>query len=90
VLLVAEVLVEGEMLLFVSGLLVQKGMIPHGSMTLGEGEKMMLSSGALVVTWCSWAAFSWLGWAGGIDTCLGASGLHRFASLLLQQPRFDE
>jgi hypothetical protein len=27
---------------------------------------------------------------GGIGTCLSASGLCRFASLLLQQPRFHE
>jgi len=27
--------------------------------------KMVLSSSALVATWCSWGLFSWLGWAGG-------------------------
>ena len=57
--------VEEEKVLLVSGLLVKKGMIPHGSATLDEEEKMVLSSGALVATWCSWGLFSWLGWAGG-------------------------
>jgi len=90
VLLVAEVLVKGEMVLAVSGLLVKRGMIPHESATLDEEEYMVLSSGALVATWCSWGLFSWLDRAGGIGTCLGASCLSRFASLLLQQPRFHE
>ena len=63
--LLAGVLVEEEKVLLVSRLLVKKGMIPHGSATLDEEEKMVLSSGALVATWCSWGLFSWLGWAGG-------------------------
>ena len=90
VLLMAEVLFEGETVLVVSGLLVEKVMTPHGSAMLDEEEEMVLSSGVLAVTWCFWGLFSWLGWAGGIGTCLGASGLCRFASLLLQQPRFHE
>jgi len=48
VLLVAEV----EMVLVVSESLVKKGMIPHESVTLEEGEKALLSSGVLLVTWC--------------------------------------
>jgi hypothetical protein len=58
VLLVAEVLVEEGMVLSVSGFLVKRGMIPHESVTLDEEEKMVLSSGALVATWCSWGLFS--------------------------------
>ena len=65
VLLMAEVLVEEETVLVVSGLLVKKVMTPHGSVTLDEEEEMVLSSGALAATWCFWDLFSWLGWAGG-------------------------
>jgi len=90
VLLAAGVLVEEEKILPVSGLSVKKVMTPHGSAMLGEEEEMVLSSSALAATWCFWGLFSWFGWAGGIGTCLGASGLHRFASLLLQQPKFHE
>jgi hypothetical protein len=50
VLLVAEVTIEEETVLDVFGFLVKRGMIPHESATLDEGEKMVLSSGALVVT----------------------------------------
>ena len=45
-------LVEEETVLAVSGFLVKRGMIPHVSVTLDEEEKMVLSSGALVATWC--------------------------------------
>ena len=65
VLLVAEVLIEEGTVLAVSGSLIKRGMIPHESVTLDKEEKMVLSSGALVATWCSWDLFSWLGWAGG-------------------------
>jgi len=51
-LLVAEVLIEEGTVLAVSGFLVKKGRIPHESATLDEKEKVVLSSGALVVTWC--------------------------------------
>ena len=58
--LVAEVLlvVEVEIVLAESGLLVKKGMILHELVTLGEEEKVLLSSDALLVTWCSWGLFS--------------------------------
>jgi len=52
VLIVAEVLVEGEMVPVVSGFLVKKVMTPHGSAMLDEEEERVLSSGALVATWC--------------------------------------
>jgi uncharacterized membrane protein YccC len=65
VLVVAEMLVEEETVLAVSGFLEKKVMIPHESATLDEEEKMVLFSGALVATWCSWGLFSWLGWARG-------------------------
>jgi len=53
--LVAEVLlvVEVAMVLAESGLLVKKGTIPHESVTLDVEEKALLSSNALLVTWCS-------------------------------------
>jgi len=54
VLLVAEVLVEEEMVLAVSGFLVKRGTIPHESVTLDEEEKMVLSSDAFAVIWYSW------------------------------------
>ena len=54
VLLVAEV----ETVLAVSELLVKKGTIPHESVTLEEEEEALLSSGVLLVTWCSWGLFS--------------------------------
>ena len=49
-LLVAEVLVEGETVLAMSGLLVKRGMIPHESTMLDEEEEMVLSSSALATT----------------------------------------
>jgi len=58
VFLVAEVLVEEEMVLAVSGFLVKRGTIPHESVTLDEEEKAVLSSSVLVATWCSWGLFS--------------------------------
>jgi len=42
--------VEVEMVLAVSGLLVKKGTIPHESATLEEERKVVLSSGVLLVT----------------------------------------
>jgi len=51
---------EVEMVLVVSKILVKKGMIPHESVTLEEGEEVMLSSDAWLVTWYSWDPFSWL------------------------------
>jgi len=62
VLLVAEVLVEEGTVLAVFGFLVKKVMILHESVTLAEEEEMVLSSGALAATWCSWGLFSWLDW----------------------------
>ena len=54
-LLEAEVLpmVEVKMVLVVSGLLVKKRTIPRESVTLEEERKVVLSSGVLLVTWCS-------------------------------------
>jgi len=50
VLLVAEVLVEGEMVLAASRFLVRRGTIPHELATLDEEEKAVLSSSVLVAT----------------------------------------
>ena len=69
--LLARVLVEEDKVLLVFELLVKKEMIPHELATLDEEEKMVLSSGALVATWCSWGLFSWLGWAGGHQHLFG-------------------
>jgi len=46
--------VEEEMVLVAFGLLERKEKIPLGLETLGE-EKVLLSSGALLVIWCSWS-----------------------------------
>ena len=46
------------MVLVVSELLVKKGTIPRESVTLEEGEEVMLPSDALLVTWYSWDPFS--------------------------------
>jgi hypothetical protein len=48
---------EGEMVLFASGLLERKEKILLGLVILGE-EKVLLSSGALLVIWCSWSLSS--------------------------------
>ena len=69
--LVVEALVEEETILAVSGFLMKRGMIPHISATMDEGEKMVLSSRALIATWYSWDLFSWLGWAGGHQYLFG-------------------
>ena len=58
VLLVAEVLIEEGMVLAVSRFLVKRGTIPHELATLDKEDKMVLSSGALAVIWCSWGLFS--------------------------------
>ena len=60
VLLVAEVLVEGEKILVVSVFLVKKGMMLPGSVTLNEEERMVPFSGASVGSWCFWDPFSCL------------------------------
>jgi len=90
VLFVAEVLVGEGTVLAVSGFLVKKVTILHGSVTLAKEEEMVVSS-ALWLRLGALGAFSLdLVRLGGIGTCLGTSGLCRFASLLLQQPRFHE
>jgi len=58
VLLAAGVLVGEEKVLLVSGLPVKKGMMLHGLVMLDEEEKMVLSSGDSVATWCFWGLFS--------------------------------
>ena len=60
----ALLVVEGEMVLAVSGLLEKKGMILLGSETLGE-EEALLFSGASLVIWYSWNLFSSVDWTGG-------------------------
>jgi len=58
--LLAEVLlaVEVETVLAVSELLAKKETIPHDLVFLEEEEEAILSSGALLVTWCFWGLFS--------------------------------
>jgi len=56
--------VEGETVLIVSGLLEEKGMILLGLEILGE-EKVLLFSGALLVIWYSWNLFSSVDWIWG-------------------------
>ena len=73
--------------------LVEKEIMLPGSGTLDEVEKMVLSCGASVGSWCFWDPFSWweLDWAGGIGTrCLSTPGFCRFSSLLLQKIKFHE
>jgi len=60
----ALLVIEGKMVLAVSGLLEKKGMILLGSETLGE-EEPLLFSGASLVIWYSWNLFSSVGWTGG-------------------------
>jgi len=50
VLLVAEVLIEEEMVLVAFGFLVKRETIPQESAILDEEEKAVLSYGALVAT----------------------------------------
>ena len=82
ILLVGVLLAEEETVLVVSGLLEKRGMIPPGSMTLKEGEALLLSGASLVI-WYSWDLFSLVGWTRGIGS--RTSGLCRFASVLIQQ-----
>ena len=58
--LLAEVLLadEVETVLAKSELLVKKGTIPRESAILGEEKKVVLSSGILAVSWCSWGPSS--------------------------------
>jgi len=55
---------EEAMVLVASGLLEGKERIPLELETLGE-EEVLLSSGALLVIWCSWSLSFLLGWTGG-------------------------
>jgi len=56
--------VEGEMVLAVSGLLEKKGMILLGSEIL-EVEEALLFTGASLVIWYSWNLFSLVDWTWG-------------------------
>jgi len=67
-LLAARVLVGEEKVLLVFGPPMKKEMMLHGSVILDEEEKMVLSSGASVATWCFWGLFSQLVRDGGIGT----------------------
>jgi len=71
----ALLVVEGKMVLVVSGLLEKKGMILLGLETLEE-EEALLFSGALLVIWYSWNLFSSIYWTGGHCLC---------AAMLIQQ-----
>ena len=84
-LLVAEVLVEEEMVLAVSGPLVKKGTIPHESVILDKEERVVLSSDALVVIWYSWGLSFWLGWTRGHRHLFEHFWVLPICSLLLQQ-----
>jgi len=55
---------EEEMVLVAFGLLERKEKIPLGLETLGE-EKVLLSSGALLVISCSWSLSFLPDWTGG-------------------------
>jgi hypothetical protein len=55
---------EKEVVPIVSRFLEKRENIPLGSVILGE-EKVLLSSGALLVIWCSWSLSSSLDWTGG-------------------------
>jgi len=90
VLLAAGVFVREEKVLLVSGLPVKKVMILHGSRCWTRGRRWCCPL-ALWLQLGAFGAFSLsLTGLGGIGTCLSASGLSRFASLLLQQPKFHE
>jgi len=70
---------EEEMVLVASGLLERKENIPLGLETLGE-EKVLLSSGALLVIWCSWNLSFSLDWTGGHQhLCFWSLPMRRYA-----------
>ena len=77
----ALLVVEGEMVLAVSGLLEKKGMILLGSETLEEEEALMFSGASLVI-WYSWNLSSSVDWTGGIGR--RTSGLCRCTGMLIQ------
>jgi hypothetical protein len=71
--------VAEEMVLVASGLLERKEKIPLGLETLGE-EKVLLSSGALLVIWCSWNLSFSLDWTGGHrHLCFWSLPMRRYA-----------
>ena len=65
--LTAGVLIVGENVLLVSGPPIEEDRMLCGSGILDEVERMVLSSDALVGSWCFSDPFSWLelDWAGG-------------------------
>jgi hypothetical protein len=80
VLLVAE----KEVVPVVSGFLEKREKIPPGSVILGE-EKVLLSSGALLVIWCSWSLSSSLDWTGGHRySCFWSLPMHRYADTTME------
>jgi hypothetical protein len=70
---------EGEMVLVAYGLLERKEKIPLELETLGE-EKVLLSSGALLVIWSSWSLSFSLDWTGGHrHLCFWSLPMHWYA-----------
>jgi len=70
---------EGEMVLVAFGLLERKEKIPLGLVILGE-EKVLLSSGALLVIWCSLSLSFSLDWTGGHrHFCFWSLPMRRYA-----------
>ena len=80
VLLVAE----KEVVPAMSGFLEKTEKIPPGSVTLGE-EKVLLSSSALLVIWCSWNLFSSADWTGGYQhLCFWFLPMRRYADTTME------
>jgi len=76
--------VEKEVVPAVSGFLGKREKIPLGLETLGE-EKVLLSTGALLVIWCSWSLSSSLDWTGGHrHLCFWSLPMRRYADTTME------
>ena len=68
----------------VSGSLEKREKIPPGSVIPGE-EKVLLSSGALLVIWCSWSLSSSPDWTGGHwHLCFWSLPMRRYADTIVE------
>jgi len=75
---------EKEVVPAVSRFLEKREKIPPGSVILGE-EKVLLSSGALLVIWCFWNLSFSLDWTGGHrHLCFWSLPMHQYAVTMME------
>jgi len=80
---------EKEVVPVVSGFLEKREKILLGSVILGE-EKVLLSSGTLPLTWCSWSLSSSAGWTGGHrHLCFWSLPMRLYADTMMEICKYE-